>query len=766
MKKIMSVLAASTVAASLLAGTVPVTALADGTMVVSIGADLTEDQKTAILKYFGIYGNNAVQTITVTNQDERNHLASYIPIEQIGSRTISCALVKPTTSGGVQVKTANLDYITSNMIASNLITCGVTNCQAIAAAPFEVSGTGALTGILMAYENATGTQISQEVKDLSAQEIQITEDLTNTTENQQVAQQIVNDVKLQVLDGTVDSIDNSENTDNSVITDNSVDNSKVENIVNNVVNNYNTDNSTTTSGMSEEEVQKLTDYAVQLAQQAYNKGVEDTKAQIAAQAQVQQNLQDQTGVQSTDTTTNIVDESTAAENQQADESQLQAADDASQQTEAPADDIFAGTDVSALNSGDTTGTLVTGTDTALISNDTAEGAQNNDALISDQTEVPAAETTAETDASGLVITTTDSNTTAVTEAPAAGTPASDAAETPSTEITADGIVAPAAETTADGTVAPAAETTADGTVAPAAETTADGTVAPAAETPADGTVAPATETPADGTAAAASITSDMTDSYSAAYLNTDGITHVPGFVLALKSDNLVPVSGTLTVTDESGNVLATADLADKAQVTAVTAGAYNDEFKTASAWDQLTGLFFQPKDASGAVVVPAAGTNYMLTLSGTFAQTADPAAVDGAPQVAVDLQNVLYTEPVQATAGLDTMGVALDGITAGGTFTATVIDDGTFTQATVTNPDGTAGVATSDNSGTVYAGADMTVYVTLQNAPGLVEIDVAYATAGEAMTEADGTQTLDENGNPVIGEATPGATIRYFIPVQ
>ena len=49
-KKVVSILAAATVAASLLGGAAPLTVLADGTMVVSIGADLTEDQKSAILK--------------------------------------------------------------------------------------------------------------------------------------------------------------------------------------------------------------------------------------------------------------------------------------------------------------------------------------------------------------------------------------------------------------------------------------------------------------------------------------------------------------------------------------------------------------------------------------------------------------------------------------------------------------------------------------------------------------------------------------------
>jgi uncharacterized protein YpuA (DUF1002 family) len=69
--------------------------------------------------------------------------------------------VKPTTSGGIQVRTANLNYITSNMIASNLATAGITHCEVVAAAPFEVSGTGALTGILMAYERSTSTALDQ-----------------------------------------------------------------------------------------------------------------------------------------------------------------------------------------------------------------------------------------------------------------------------------------------------------------------------------------------------------------------------------------------------------------------------------------------------------------------------------------------------------------------------------------------------------------------------------------------------------------------------
>ena len=41
----------------------------------------------------------------------------------------------------------------------------------LAAAPFEVSGTGALTGILMAYESASGEQLDETKKEIATQEM-------------------------------------------------------------------------------------------------------------------------------------------------------------------------------------------------------------------------------------------------------------------------------------------------------------------------------------------------------------------------------------------------------------------------------------------------------------------------------------------------------------------------------------------------------------------------------------------------------------------
>ncbi|MBQ1312682.1 MAG: DUF1002 domain-containing protein, partial [Blautia sp.] len=86
---------------------------ADGMKVVTLGADLSAADQQKMMNYFKA-DPNEVQIIYITNQDEREHLGAYVPIEQIGTRTVSCAYVKPTTSGGIKVRTANLNWVTGN----------------------------------------------------------------------------------------------------------------------------------------------------------------------------------------------------------------------------------------------------------------------------------------------------------------------------------------------------------------------------------------------------------------------------------------------------------------------------------------------------------------------------------------------------------------------------------------------------------------------------------------------------------------------------
>lgn len=288
--------------------------LADGQKVVTLGADLSEEQKQAILRYFGVAGQS-IETLTITNQDERNHLGSYVPLEQIGTRTYSCALVSPTSSGGIQVKTANLSWVTSNMIATTLSTSGVVNCDVLAAAPFEVSGTGALTGILMAYESAVGETLDETKKEVATQELITTTTIANNI-GQVQATEIVNESKIQVIQG-------------DVISDNDIDI-----IINEVADEENI-------SLSDEDRELLAELLRQIAEQDYNyEEMKSTLERVEANMEELANQQEQPD--ETPETAAPSDDITFGENET----------DSEEQTETPetlaSDSILMNTDDSAL----------------------------------------------------------------------------------------------------------------------------------------------------------------------------------------------------------------------------------------------------------------------------------------------------------------------------------------------------------------------------------------------------------------------------------
>ena len=238
----------------------PIPAMADGTKVVTLGADLTQDQKNTMMNYFKA-DSSQVQVITVTNQDERNLLGNYVPSEQIGTRTLSCAYVKPTQSGGIKVRTANLNYVTCNMIATALSTAGVNNCEVVAACPYEVSGTGALTGVMKAYESASGQELDSTKKDLAAKEVVVTGDVAQQV-GQDNATNIINQAKLQIIG------DNIQNAD------------EIYNIVNNIA----VQNGVT---LTQDELDTIVSLLQQIAQQNYD--IQEMKKTLE---DIQQNLED------------------------------------------------------------------------------------------------------------------------------------------------------------------------------------------------------------------------------------------------------------------------------------------------------------------------------------------------------------------------------------------------------------------------------------------------------------------------------------------
>lgn len=242
-----------------LAVSTPIPAMADASKVVTLGADLTDEQKNTMMNYFKADASQ-VQVISVTNQDEHDLLGKYIPSEQIGTRTLSCAYVKPTQSGGIKVRTANLNYVTCNMIATALSTAGVTNCEVVAACPYEVSGTGALTGVMKAYESASGQKLDSTKKDLAAKEVVVTGDVAQQV-GQDNATNIINQAKMQIIG------DNIQNAD------------EIYNIVYNIAEQNGV-------SLSQDEIDTIVSLLQQIAQQNYD--IQEMKQTLA---NIQQNLE-------------------------------------------------------------------------------------------------------------------------------------------------------------------------------------------------------------------------------------------------------------------------------------------------------------------------------------------------------------------------------------------------------------------------------------------------------------------------------------------
>ena len=190
-------------AVSLACTSLPMVALADESKVVTLGTNLSDAQKSDMYEYFGT-SPDEVETIIVTNADERQYMEGIASEAQIGTRTYSCSYVEPTTSGGIQVKVANLTFVTSGMIASTLLTSGVENCNVVAASPIEVSGTGALTGIMMAYEVASGDELSEEQKEAATEELVTTGELADSIGREE-ASQLMNDIKMEVIEEGLDN---------------------------------------------------------------------------------------------------------------------------------------------------------------------------------------------------------------------------------------------------------------------------------------------------------------------------------------------------------------------------------------------------------------------------------------------------------------------------------------------------------------------------------------------------------------------------------
>lgn len=237
-KKVSSLLIATT----LVIGSI-VPSFADGARVVTIGVNNTAEQRQKILDYFGVTKDDVV-ILEVNNKEEREYLGGVATEAQLGNKTYSCSYVEPTNSGGINVKTANITWVTSSMVASTLSTAGMENANCVIAAVFPVSGTGALTGVMKAFEDASGEKLEEDKKELASEELITTGDLGDEI-GQDKATGVVNDIKTEVIkNGTSDV-------------------TQIADIINNVTNNYNIT-------LTDAQIKQITDLMEKIAAQNYD----------------------------------------------------------------------------------------------------------------------------------------------------------------------------------------------------------------------------------------------------------------------------------------------------------------------------------------------------------------------------------------------------------------------------------------------------------------------------------------------------------------
>lgn len=159
-----------------------------------IGANLSDEQVAQVYEIFGI-ARGSVPELTVTNAEERRYLEGLVSEAVIGKNSISCVYVQLLAQGsGISVSTHNISWCTSDMYKNALETAGITDARVIVAAPFEVSGTAALTGVYKAYEHITGSELDSEAKQVSTEELTITGELSDLIGSEDAAA-VIREVK-------------------------------------------------------------------------------------------------------------------------------------------------------------------------------------------------------------------------------------------------------------------------------------------------------------------------------------------------------------------------------------------------------------------------------------------------------------------------------------------------------------------------------------------------------------------------------------------
>ena len=174
---------------------------------VSMGADLTVEQRAKVLELMDLTEEDlaGMDVVQITNEKEHEMLGGYLPNSVIGSRALSCVRVDKKKSDGIKVTTKNITYCTEGMYQNALITAAIENADVIVAGPTNISGTAGLVGAMEAYQEMTGKTISEENQDAAVNEIVATGDLADNLGSTENAENLMALVKQKVISADLSS---------------------------------------------------------------------------------------------------------------------------------------------------------------------------------------------------------------------------------------------------------------------------------------------------------------------------------------------------------------------------------------------------------------------------------------------------------------------------------------------------------------------------------------------------------------------------------
>lgn len=198
--KILSVIMAVMVGLVMTFGATGAAFASEGDSYLALGASLDDSEKATVLNLLGVADTNDYNIIYVTNEEEHKYLDGSVDSNQIGSRALSSILITETGGSDITVETHNIGFCTSEMYKNALATAGVTGAEVKVAGPFEISGTAALVGIIKAYEEMTGEDVSDEVIEGSVDELNTTGELGEEIGDKDTAAEIMSEVKEEMAE--------------------------------------------------------------------------------------------------------------------------------------------------------------------------------------------------------------------------------------------------------------------------------------------------------------------------------------------------------------------------------------------------------------------------------------------------------------------------------------------------------------------------------------------------------------------------------------